>query len=82
MASVPLPFEEGPPPDDLYDDAVHAALLRHGIQVAVAPWPPRPGREPWRRLLRISAAPYVSLPDLELLARVLPDAIAAPAGLG
>jgi isopenicillin-N epimerase len=82
MASVPLPFEEGPPPADLYHDAVHAALQRHRIQVAVVPWPPRPAHQRWRRLIRISAAPYVSLPDLELLARVLPGAIAAPAGLG
>ena len=82
MASVPLPFEDGQPPDDLYDDPVHAALQRHGIQVAIAPWPPMPAGRPWRRLVRISAAPYVSLDDLELLARVLPDAIAAPAGRG
>jgi isopenicillin-N epimerase len=82
MASVPLPFEIGTPPADLYDDPVHAALQRHGIQVAIAPWPPQPDGQRWRRLVRISAAPYVSLADFELLARALPDAIAAPAGLG
>ncbi len=82
MASVPLPVEDGLPPDDLYHDPVHAALQRHGIQVAVSPWPPRPDGGPWRRLVRVSAAPYVSLADLELLARVFPDAIGAPAGLG
>jgi isopenicillin-N epimerase len=82
MAAVPLPFEDGSPPDHLYDDPVHAALMRHGIQVAISPWPPHPAGQRWRRLVRISAAPYVSLPDLELLARVLPDAIGAPAGLG
>jgi isopenicillin-N epimerase len=83
MATVPLPAEAGPVPADLYDDPVHAALMRHGIQVAVAPWPPRPpAGAAWRRLIRISAAPYVSLDDLALLARVLPGLVATPAGLG
>ena len=82
MATVPLPVEAGPVPDGLYDDPVHAELQRHRIQVALAPWPRQPDGGPWRRLVRISAAPYVSLPDLELLARVLPSAVAAPAGLG
>jgi isopenicillin-N epimerase len=82
MASIPLPLEDGPVPEDLYDDPVHGELQRHRIQVALSPWPREPAGGPWQRLVRISAAPYVSLSDLQLLARVLPSAIAAPIGPG
>jgi isopenicillin-N epimerase len=82
MASVPLPPTTQPPPvdDGSTDDALHAALLASGIQVAVAPWPQRPrGDAPWRRLVRISAAPYVAIEDFEHLAERLPAAAAAAA---
>jgi isopenicillin-N epimerase len=70
MATVPLPPAsrgEQPPPST-YDDPVHAALLEAGIQVAVGTWPQRPDSAPWRRLVRVSAAPYVDRDDLERLA--------------
>lgn len=75
MASVPMPGDQhGPADGGQYADPVHAALQRHGIQVATAPWPQRPAGGPWRRLIRVSAAPYVGRDDLEHLARVLPEA--------
>jgi hypothetical protein len=58
------------------DDELHAALLARGIQVAVAPWPQRPDGGPWRRVIRISAAPYVAIDDIARLADVLPSVIA------
>ena len=85
MASIPLPLEPAGTPvpgPGQYDDPVHAGLQRHGIQVSIGPWPQRPGGETWRRLVRFSAAPYVSLSDLELLAGVLPGLIGATARLG
>ena len=73
MTSVPLPEvaeSAGVQGIDLYSDPVHAALLAQGIQVMVTPWPPRPtGR--WRRLVRISAAPYTDMDDVERLATAL-----------
>ena len=45
------------------------------------PWPQRPGGEPGARIA-LRAAPYVSLPDLELLAGVLPGVVGATARLG
>jgi isopenicillin-N epimerase len=72
MASVPLPREQ---PNgavqgiDLYDDAVHAALLEEGIQVMVTPWPQRPDRGGWRRLIRLSAAAYNDRHDMVRLAQ-------------
>jgi isopenicillin-N epimerase len=80
MVSVPLPLtnEPAPVPDGRTDDPLHAALLASGIQVAVAPWPQRPaGPGPWRRLIRVSAAPYVALEDIGLLAGRLADATGA-----
>ena len=53
-----------------------AALEAQGIQVSVALWPRRPERDPWRRLVRFSAAPYVAEEDLERLARTLPSVLA------
>ncbi|MCA1571583.1 MAG: aminotransferase class V-fold PLP-dependent enzyme [Chloroflexi bacterium] len=80
MASMPLPFEPAgaPLPDPSGHDALHAWLEDHeGIQVMFAPWPQRPGDgEPWRRVVRISAAPYVAVEDLEHLTRALRTALA------
>ena len=77
MAAVPLPgFESGMPPAGLYDDPVHAALRRDGIQVAISPWPRNPVDGRWQRLVRFSAAPYVGMDDVRHLARVLPEAAA------
>jgi isopenicillin-N epimerase len=83
MAAVPLAFDTTGAPSTggaLYEDSVHAGLQRHGIQAAIGPWPQQPDGGPWRRLLRISAAPYVSADDLELLARVLPGVVGEPPG--
>ena len=79
MATVALPFEAGVPPvqGGTIDDALHAALEARGIQVVVAPWPQWPGGGPWRRVIRISAAPYVAIEDVERLASALPAALAA-----
>jgi hypothetical protein len=82
MAAVPMPIE--PPSTPLpgsaqYDDPVHAGLQRHGIQASVGLWPQQPNGGPWRRIVRISAAPYVDRADFELLARVLPDVLARAA---
>jgi hypothetical protein len=45
----------------------------------VTPWPQRPAPGGWRRLIRISAAPYVALEDIERLAGVLPEVVASSA---
>jgi isopenicillin-N epimerase len=79
MASVQLPFEAGPGAVQGVDlaDPLHDRLLdEHGIQVMITPWPQRPAGLDWRRLVRISAAPYNSLDDYRLLAKALPEAIA------
>lgn len=78
MASLPLPFETGPGAVQGVDlaDPLHDRLLdEHGIQVVTTPWPQRPAGLAWRRLVRISAAPYNSLGDYERLAIALPEAI-------
>jgi isopenicillin-N epimerase len=83
MAAVPLGFDTTGRPATggaLYDDPVHGGLQRHGIQAAIGPWPQQPDGAPWRRLLRISAAPYVSAEDLDLLARVLPGVVGSTPG--
>ena len=80
MASVPLPFETGPGAVQGVDlaDPLHDLLLdEHGIQVVTTPWPQRPAGLAWRRLVRISAAPYNSPDDYQRLAEVLPGAIAS-----
>ena len=82
MASVPLPIEHRPghvQGIELYSDPVHAALIQHGMQVMVTPWPPRPDGGPWRRLVRISAAAYNEIGQFERLAAALPAAVAAAA---
>jgi isopenicillin-N epimerase len=76
MAAIPLPgVDDSEPPLDVYADPVHAAFQRHGIQVAISPWPPQPAGRPWRRLLRFSVAPYVSREDLDRLVQALPEAV-------
>ena len=74
MASVPLGWEDQPAGVqgvDLYGDAVHGALLAAGIQVMITPWPQRPDGRRWRRLVRVSAAAYNDLAQLERLAETL-----------
>jgi len=82
MASVPLPPEAGVgrlQGVELYDDPIHDALARGGMQVMVTPWPQRPAGGRWRRLIRISAAAYNDLAQFERLAAALPAAVAAAA---
>jgi isopenicillin-N epimerase len=82
MASVPLPLERragAVQGIDLYGDPVHDHLASLGMQVMVTPWPQRPERGPWRRLVRISAAAYNDLDQFECLADALPAALAAAA---
>lgn len=75
MASVPLAPESDAERIEgisLYGDPVHDSLLEdHGLEVMVSPWPPRPNGQPRRRLVRISAAPYNDIGDMERLARAL-----------
>jgi isopenicillin-N epimerase len=69
MASVPIPSARTaePPRTPLYLDPLQEDLLaRHGIEVPVIAWPAPP-----RRLLRISAQLYNSLPQYQLLAKAL-----------
>jgi isopenicillin-N epimerase len=77
MVAVPLPPTTDPIPEATYADPVHAALLDAGIQVAISPWPQDPDGRPWRRLVRVSCAPYVDLDDIEALAAALPAAVLA-----
>jgi isopenicillin-N epimerase len=77
MLSVSLPPTTEARPEGTADDPVHAALLEAGIQVAVSPWPQQPDGHPWRRLVRVSCAPYVSINDIEALAAALPAALVA-----
>jgi isopenicillin-N epimerase len=69
LAAVALPDgEDGPPPrSPLYLDPLQETWWReHRIEVPVVPWPARP-----RRLLRISAQLYNSLPQYERLAALV-----------
>lgn len=69
LASLPIPDgEEGkPPPSPLYADPLQERLRqRYRIEVPIIPWPASP-----KRLLRISAQLYNSLPQYELLADAL-----------
>lgn len=66
LASVPLPDAASvtPPKSPLYLDELQEKLFgRHRIEVPVVPWPAPP-----RRLLRISAQLYNSLPQYKMLA--------------
>jgi len=69
LASFPLPdaTEVVPPTSPLYADPLQEQLrAQFGIQVPVIPWPAPP-----KRVLRISAQLYNSLPQYELLAKAL-----------
>lgn len=69
LASVPLPDAEDdtPPSSPLYADPLQERLRQEfNIEVPVIPWPAPP-----KRLLRISAQLYNSLPQYQRLAEVL-----------
>jgi isopenicillin-N epimerase len=69
LASVPIwdAANAAPSKSPLYQDALQDQLLsEHSIEVPVIPWPAPP-----KRLLRISAQLYNSLPQYELLAKAL-----------
>jgi isopenicillin-N epimerase len=69
LAAVPLPdgTDVKPPKSPLYLDPLQEQLLaRHRIEVPIIPWPAPP-----KRLLRISAQLYNSLPQYERLAVAL-----------
>jgi isopenicillin-N epimerase len=72
LASVPLPDAEATRPlqPPLFLDPLQDWLLEHhGIEVPIIPWPAWP-----RRLLRISAQAYNTLPQYERLAALLAGA--------
>ncbi len=77
MVSVPLPPTTEPRPESTYADPLHSALLDAGIQVAISPWPQEPDVQTWRRLVRVSCAPYVGMDDIEALAAALQAALVA-----
>ncbi|HXI68840.1 MAG TPA: aminotransferase class V-fold PLP-dependent enzyme [Verrucomicrobiae bacterium] len=69
LAAIPL--TDAParprPQSPLFLDALQDTLLReHGFEVPVIPWPTRP-----KRLLRVSAQLYNSLPQYERLAKAM-----------
>jgi isopenicillin-N epimerase len=69
LASVPISdaAEDAPPPSPLYADPLQERLRReYCLEVPVIPWPSPP-----RRLLRISAQLYNSLPQYQRLAAAL-----------
>jgi len=71
MASIPVPdaTEIGKPTGPFITDSLQAWLLeKHDIEVPVIPWPAPP-----KRLLRISAQLYNSLPQYQLLAGALTE---------
>ncbi len=73
LASVPIPdsADDGAPASPLYADPLQDELrLRHRIEVPIIPWPAPP-----KRLLRISAQLYNSLPHYRLLAGALKAAL-------
>jgi len=73
MAAIPLPDtpQKPEPKPPLFLDPLQIKLLRdHAIEVPVIPWPGFP-----KRLLRISAQLYNSLPQYERLAELLPKLV-------
>ncbi len=76
LASVPIPDATNPQPpaSPLYSDPLQNQLYtQYGIEVPVIPWP-----APTKRLLRLSAQLYNSLPQYELLAKALRQALGGP----
>jgi isopenicillin-N epimerase len=73
MAAVPLTAEAASAevPLDGSEDPWHARLIERGFQVPINPWPQHPNGA-WRRLIRVSVAPYNDVGDVERLA----DAVA------
>jgi isopenicillin-N epimerase len=74
LASLPLPDSttDAPSKSPLYLDPLQDWLMENGnIEVPVIPWPAPP-----KRLIRISAQLYNSLPQYRQLARALPKALA------
>lgn len=74
LAAFPLPDSTDPTPSKspLYLDPLQDRLLaQHGIEVPVIPWP-----RPPKRLLRVSAQLYNSLPQYEQLASALKEELA------
>jgi isopenicillin-N epimerase len=75
LVSLPMPDapEGQPSKSPLYLDQLQDRLLeRHGIEVPFIPWPAWP-----KRLLRVSAQLYNSLPQYERLAKALAAELAA-----
>jgi len=75
LASVPMPDapDAQPSKSPLYLDPLQDRLLeRHGIEVPFIPWPAWP-----KRLLRVSAQLYNSLPQYERLATALDTELGA-----
>lgn len=73
LASLPLPDSRAPRPSrsPLYLDPWQDELMaRRGIEVPIVPWPAHP-----KRLVRISAQLYNSLPQYQLLAEALMELI-------
>jgi isopenicillin-N epimerase len=72
MVSIPVGQPQAdPPPATSADDPLAGRLVAAGIRVAVVPWAGTPSSGSWRRLVRISAAPYVARDDVAALADFL-----------
>jgi isopenicillin-N epimerase len=80
MVAVPISVE--PPsaavPLATYADPWHAGLIDRGFQVPITPWPARRSG-PWRRLVRVSLAPYNDRADVDALAEAIGQLHAARA---
>jgi isopenicillin-N epimerase len=78
MAVIPVSVEAAgtPVPPDTYDDAWHASLVDRGFQVPITPWPQHPSGA-WRRLIRVSLAPYNDRDDIDALAGAIGELHAA-----
>jgi len=73
LAALPISdaADAKPSNNPLYLDPLQAKLLRkHGIEVPIIPWPVPP-----KRVLRISAQLYNSLPQYERLAGALAESL-------
>ena len=78
LAAVPIAdaTNSQPPASPLYSDPLQNQLYaQYGIEVPVIPWPAPP-----KRLLRLSAQLYNSLPQYELLAKAVRQTLAVPRG--